>query len=210
MATFISLIAYTLCELLIDYWLVPSAEDKRRADFLDNAFGTHFIPSNSVDYYTNDFIQPGMYKAAVNLFENSLFTYRISERMAIKKTVWTLIIALIVLILGFYGFDDQPLGIPVLQLLFSSVAIIDLVKFWYMRQRMQKLYDGWYNLFHNYIGEKDTVKFTANVLRYWQLQETTLARTQVGLDGKLFNKLNSTLSEEWNVIKEKLKIKSVE
>jgi hypothetical protein len=64
---------FFILEVISEYILIPQADSKRRDDFIDNSFGSFFSPNNSVGYYDNDEVNKGLYKAAVNLFENCFF-----------------------------------------------------------------------------------------------------------------------------------------
>lgn len=204
--TILSLIIYPILDAYIEYGLAPAAEDKRRDDFLDNAFGSRFSEKNSIGYYTNEAINPGFYKAAVNLFENSFFTYRVTDAMLVKKIIPVVLVLGIVVLLAIPGWGQQPLALPVLQLFFSSAIIIDFIKFWLLRSHTKKNYERWRDLFRTAVITKNSASQTPEILRYWLLYETTLARLQMGLDSKIFNDLNSQLSQEWEMTKSKLNI----
>lgn len=202
----LSLIIYPAIDVYIEYYLSPAAEEKRKADFLDNAFGTHILSQNSIGYYTNESISPGMYKAAVNLFENSFFTHRVTDAMLMRKTFPLLIVVFVVVILAISGWGEQPLALPVLQLFFSSVIVIDFVKFWLLRNRTKDIYEGWCSLFRTSAIISNPSSQIPEIMRYWLMYETTLSRLQIGLDDGIFEELNPELSKEWQIIKYNLGI----
>lgn len=206
--TILTLFAYLFVDIVVEYYLSPAAEEKRKADFLDNAFGTTLLAKNSIDYYTNDDLSPGLYKAAVNLFENSFFTYRVTEAMTQKKGTSVGIVFVVVVLMALLGLSDQPLALPFLQLFFSSYIALDFVKFWQLRTKSKRIYDGWHDLFRTTSINQNPAEQTPEILRYWLMYETTLARLQVGLDSAVFDQLNDELSREWQLIKNKLHIKS--
>lgn len=204
--TFISLVGYAVIDTYIEYFIVPAVEEKRKADFLDNAFGTHILAVNSVGYYTNDDIDQGVYKAAVNLFENSLFTYRVAQAMLFKRLIPVVVVLIGVIILAEVGWYDQPLAIPMLQFFFSSIIALDFVKYLILFGRSKRIYEGWHNLFRTTNINQNHSSQIPEILRYWLTYESMLARLQVSLDDETFDKLNDELSEEWERIKNNLNI----
>ncbi|RYC72050.1 hypothetical protein [Spirosoma sordidisoli] len=205
--TFISLILYSILDVYIEYFIVPGVEEKRKADFLDNAFGTHILSRNSVDYYTNDNIGIGIYKAAVNLFENSLFTFRVSKAMLPKKIIPLVLVLAVVIILAIFGWKDQPIALPALQLLFSTVVAVDFIKYIILHNKSKAIYEGWNNLFRTTNINEDHVSQIPEIMRYWLIYESMLSRLQVPLDVPVFQSLNEELSLEWEEIKSNLHIK---
>ena len=205
--TVVTLIAYPVLDTYIEFWVAPSAEEKRKADFLDNTFGTHLLVANSVGYYTNDTLSPGLYKAAVNQFENAFFTHRVTEAMTTRKLIPLVLVLLVVIVMAVFGWGEQPLAIPMLQLLFSSAIAIDFIKYWLLRNRTKNIYEGWCSLFRTSTINQNPTSQTPEILRYWLMYETTLSRLQIGLDSKTFDKLNPSLSSEWQVIKSNLGIR---
>ena len=73
----IGITLFFMLEIIIEYILTPQADSKRRDDFIDNSFGSKFSPNNSKGYYDNDEVNSGLYKAAVNLFENCFFSTKL-------------------------------------------------------------------------------------------------------------------------------------
>lgn len=76
----IFLISFFFSEGIVDLILVPISDNKRRDDFLDNSIGSNLSLRQSVAYYDNDEVTQGLYKVAVNLFENCFFTHSLTKK----------------------------------------------------------------------------------------------------------------------------------
>ena len=113
-------------ELFVEFILVPKADSKRRDDFIDNCFGSKFSPNSSVGYYSNGNVKGGIYRVAVNLFENCFFTYNLVKSITVKKVITPLIIMFTVGICAYYGFKQVPFGLSLLQVLFTMNLLGDL------------------------------------------------------------------------------------
>lgn len=84
-ANVILLCVFFSIEIVNDLIILPQADSKRRDDFIDNSFGSKLSPVNSIGFYDNDEIRIGLYKTAVNLFENCFFTYSLVKLLTVKK-----------------------------------------------------------------------------------------------------------------------------
>ncbi|WP_394900163.1 hypothetical protein, partial [Clostridium butyricum] len=64
---FLSILRYTR-----EYYQ-EKGEAIRRADLIDNSFGTKLSIKSSLDYYSNDDVNNSLYKILINIFENCFF-----------------------------------------------------------------------------------------------------------------------------------------
>lgn len=197
----ISLIFYFSLEIIIDYHLFPLAEDLRKSDFIDNSWGTKNLLNNSNKYYDNDELGFGLYKTATNLFENVFFTYTISKSMSLKKISVSLILAIIIIVIAYYGFEQVPIAIPFMQVVFSTVILGDLFKHLVYVNRMKQVIEKWQSLFSNSDFKINPDNHRADVYKTWIFYESTLARTQLSLSNKIFELFNDKLTQEWEIIK---------
>jgi hypothetical protein len=202
----VSLVMYFVIEITVDNHLFPLAEDIRRSDFIDNSWNTAFSIENSQAYYDNDEVAPGLYKTAVNLFENAFFSSRVSKAMIMKKVVINTFFGLLVIVLGYYGFSRVPIAVPLLQVVFSTVVLGDFAKHITYVNRMESILERWQLLFHEKSFKSDPDEHRAEVYRNWLYYECTLARAQISLDSNVFNRLNQKLTHEWVNLKDKYKI----
>lgn len=202
----ICLVVYFILEAIVDFFLFPAAEDIRRSDFIDNSWGTKYQIESSQKYFDNDELKPGLYKMAVNLFENSFLSYNISKAMSGSKIILNSIFGLTVLVIACFGLANVSFAIPLLQVIFSSMVIGNLIKHLRFVTRMKLTIERWQEIFQEENFKVHPDKYRALVYRNWIYYEATLARCQISLSDKIFNKFNQRLTHEWEKIKIKYKI----
>lgn len=184
-----------------DYYLFPKAETKRRYDFIDNSFGSNFSLSQSDEYYTNDEVEKGNYKMAVNLFQDVFFTTSISKKMRVKAIMKSGIFSLVFIVMAIYGFKNSPLALPVLQLFFSAFILGDLIKLLLFINRNEHILDHLTTVFSS--GNIDHSIILKNYVQY----ETNLSWAMILLDDKVFKKKNDSIEKKWQKVKTKYNIK---
>lgn len=202
----VGIAVYFALELLNDFILIPLSDSKRRDDFIDNSFGSNHSPINSVGYYDNDEVNKGLYKTAVNLFENCFFTFSLVKMTTARKIVFPIIILMSMLVLSYFGFKVIPFGLTLLQALFSVNIIGLVVKQFILLNRLQTIHDSWIALFQNEDFKTDEMKYQTFVYKYWLQYEVLHGKIHPGIPEKIFHKYNSKLTEEWKKIKEKFNI----
>jgi hypothetical protein len=193
-------------ELINEFILIPQADNKRRDDFIDNSFGSKFSPNNSIGYYDNDEINNGLYKAAVNLFENCFFTYSLVKVTTISKIITPTIMLFLTIVLAFYGFKQVPFALSVLQALFSANILGMLIKHFILLNKLSSIQDTWILLFQNTDLKTDTVKYQTHIYKYWLQYETLHSKINAGIPDKVFTKNNPILTTEWATLKQKYNI----
>lgn len=181
-----------------------NASMQRRADFIDNSFNSSYAEDRSKDYYTNDNITSGIYKLAVNGFENSLFTYHISKEMIKFKWFKNLIFAIIILALAIFGFSNA--FVLIIQLTLPLLLLQQAIKHTLFVYRINRVYENYRRLFNDLKEAGDSKhkrpEIFLNVLDY----ETALTFGSVLLDTKTYNKLNPILSDKWGKLKKEYRI----
>lgn len=199
------LLFFTL-EVIVEFILFPQSEQKRRDDFLDNSFGSKFLTANSIDYYSNDNVAEGLYKAASNLFENSFFTFSLTKALTFSKIIFPSIVLLTVFVLAYFGFNKVSLGLTILQVLFSMNVLGNLIKHLILQNNLSVIYENWIALFQLPDFKSHPNKYNAQIYRIWIHYETILTRIQPGIPKRKFNKLNPGLTADWSQIKNKYSI----
>ncbi len=197
---------FFVLEVISDYILMPQADSKRRDDFIDNSFGSVFSPNNSVGYYDNDEVNKGLYKAAVNLFENCFFTYSLVKVTTIKKIVTPAIMLLFMIVFAYYGFKEVPFALSVLQALFSANILGLLIKHLILLNRLTTIQDSWIALFQHDDIKSNTYKYQTFVYRYWLQYEALHSKINAGIQEKIYEEHNPSLTNEWNKMKLKYNI----
>jgi hypothetical protein len=202
----IAISAFFVLEIIVEYILLPQADSKRRDDFIDNAFGSIFSPSPSVGYYDTNEVQKGLYKAACNLFENSLFTYSLAKAIMVRRIVMPAIVVITIAVFAYYGFKQVPFALSLLQTLFSATLLGDLAKHIILLTRLHSIQDAWINLFQLSDFKSNTNKYQPNIYRYWLQYEALHSRIPAGIPDKVFQKHNQQLTQEWNNLKTRYNI----
>jgi hypothetical protein len=196
--------AYISMDILGSY-LMQKAEARRRLDFIDNSFDTSLSGTKSENYFTNEMLSPGIYKMAVNCFENSLFSYSISKRMLKSLTIKNTIVVAIFILAATMG--EKEMIILFFQLSLPFLLIQQLVKLVLYVTNTENVLDNFKTLFND-LKDADYEKKTPGILRNIIQYESNISWGSILLSSKIFNKLNPSLSEEWWVLKKEYKIES--
>lgn len=177
----------------------------RRSDFIDNSLDSKLSESRSKEYYSNDDLSTGYYKIAVNGFENSLFTYNIAKKMTLPLWVKTFILAAILISFAILGYTNA--FVLFVQLSLPIFLLQQSLKHTLFVYRIKSIYGNYRNLFNSSTNKHDISKKIAEILITVLNYETTLTYGAILLDTKIYNSLNSKLSQEWNRIKIEYRIK---
>ncbi|MDP0505815.1 MAG: hypothetical protein Q7K47_01180 [Fusobacterium sp. JB019] len=197
----LSIVGFIALEHVISNYQAK-AETIRRKDFIDNAFGTKLLNENSEGYYDNEEIEKGLYKALLNLFENSLFSKEISEKMLEQKLKKSIIPALILMISAVYGFLGNQLMIPILQLFLSKEFLCKNIKLNNYNKKVENIYNNIATLCDTAkLNSKNILKYEPHILNIWIEYEANISNSKLFLDGKIYNELNPSLTKKWEKIK---------
>lgn len=202
----ISILLFFTLEIVVEFILFPQSEQKRRDDFLDNSFGSKFSTANSIDYYNNENLSQGLFKAASNLFENSFFTYSLVKALTFRKIIIPAIVLTSVWAMAYFGFKTVPVALSVLQILFSANVLGNLVKHLILLNKVSTIQDNWITTFQIADFKKQTLNYQSNIYRNWLNYEAILSRIQPDISDSFFKKHNPRLTKEWEQIKTKYAI----
>jgi len=197
----IALLTFTALIIVNDYVLFPSCENKRRSIYLDSAFNSHLSDKNIDPNFYNPELCPGIYKLAVNGFENCFFTYNVAKKMLFGKILKDTVIILMFIIIAYVGIRNTfSTGIIFLQLLVSGLFLNDLIRFLIYHQRNYQYFNN-YKLLFNRIGYSlnadDIPEIIKNILDY----ECNLNWGTISLNSKMYEQLKDYLNQEWEEIK---------
>lgn len=194
---------YLILQFTSDY-IFYEASVKKRIDFIDNSFGTKFSEINLDNYYSNDEVSNGILKMAVNGFENSLFTYHIAKSMQKELWIKSVLIGILFIFVGVSGYNSAfvmlfHLSLPIF-LFFRALRLSLFVS------RVENVFGNYRKLFTG-LDLKKTKSFEQNkfpeillsILEY----ETILSWGNILLDTKVYNKMNSELSQQWEELKQR-------
>lgn len=188
--------------LSIRFYFSPRAEDSRRKDFFSNAFNVNLTHRTTDGYYNNDQSNP-IRRVAAQLLENSLF----SKIIVLKMLAWEriklgiYIAAWLALVLSRQ--TDFGLILAVSQAIFGEQIIARWVRLEWIRLRFEKTYDRAYVLLAN---NRSSNLFKAEVLDALTFYEATKSNASMQLSSRIFDKINPSVSQEWEGIKKTLKL----
>jgi hypothetical protein len=197
----ILIILFFILDIVIEYFLVPQADGKRRDDFLDQSFGSKFSTNPSVGYFDTNELPFGLFKAASNLFENCFFTYNLIKYITVRKTIIPMIIAISIGVSAYFGFRQIPSFLSLLQVAFSITIFGELIKHFLLMTRLNTIQDCWIVLFSNSNFRNNPEEYKANIYRHWLQYETLHSRIQANITDKVFKKNNNRLTREWEQLK---------
>ncbi|MEI6069728.1 MAG: hypothetical protein WCP96_20510 [Methylococcaceae bacterium] len=183
------------------HW-TPRAEDQRRLDLLSNAHGVPLTHEQTTGYYNNDQTDP-LKRLGVAVMENSHFSRAIALEMAkterIKVFVYLALFAIVLL----YRNTDLVIAVAAAQAVFSEQIVSRWLRLEWLRVRCDNTYTHMYSIFQT---SPNRSTMNAKVLEYFTFYETGKANAGIMLSTKVFQKLNPSLSIEWEKIKTTLNI----
>ena len=178
---------------------------KRRLDWLDNSFQTNFSGKKSQNYFTNEKLSPGLYKLAVNCFENSYHTQFIISKMLSLIITQTIIIVLAFIVSAYFG--NREIIRLFFELSLPAFLIQKLIKAIIYSSRIAEVHDKLKCLFND-LMKHDFDGKTAEALRDIIEYETALSWASIPLSSKMFWKNKDKLAEDWSELKREYKINS--
>lgn len=185
------------------YW-GPRAEDKRRQDLLSNSFSVALIHDQSTGYYNNDETNP-FKRLGAALLENSLFSKTIALEMLKWERARTAIYVVIWIVAALNRTTDLGLAAAMAQAVFSEQLISKWIRLEWLRMRFERVYESLFALFQTTTNfNRENVR--AHVIEIFGNYETGKAYGGVNLSSKIFNRLNPSVSEEWERIRSALKL----
>lgn len=118
---------YFTCSNFLALYLTRKSENKRRTHLLSNSFDIPLDDEETNKYYNNNEI-PSIRKFGINVFENSLFTSKTTNRMLIMETLKIFIYIIIWIFLMLNRNTSLDLLTIVGQTLFSTSIITNWIR----------------------------------------------------------------------------------
>lgn len=196
-STCIISVVMVILNLLSDLLLYQAEEDKRK-DLLDNAFGSHLSEYDTNGYYNNE-LPKSINKLAVNNFESSFFTYRILKSGLAAQIAKILVVILVFLTVSLTA--ERDMVIFLFQLTLPVNSSVSFVRYCLTYNRVERIYNNYRTLFDNNQTPRHA-DLISNILSY----SAALATGRTLLSEKRYTKLNDQLSKEWEGICKSLKI----
>ena len=197
------IISYPVLTFISEYFFYD-ASNQKRVDFIDNSFDSSYSDDHSIEYYTNENIANGIYKMAVNSFENSFFTYHIASEMTKNKWLKNLLFAVLILTFAIFGFNNA--FILLVQLTLPILLFQEALNHTLFVYRINRVLKNFRRLFND-LKETNDIKskrpeILLNVLEY----ETILSSGGILLDSKVYQEMNPELSKKWEQLKKDYEI----
>jgi len=183
------------------YWS-PIAADKRCLDLLSYAYSLPLIYEQTVKYYNNNETSP-IRRLGLAIMENSFFSESICSAMLRLERI-KLSFCLIVLIAIWL---NKSSNFTVIELAAQVVFSEYIVSYWcrleWFRSRCKICFDSLYALF-NANPQQDILH--AQMLNWVIFYESTKSNAGITLSSNLFEKMNPSLTQEWENIKAALSL----
>ena len=200
---FIFIIAYYVLTVVTETFLYPETAGKRRRGFLDNSLGTKYLPKPTTGYYSNDNVKLGAQKIIVNGFENCFFSYNIAKAMLPEIIIKNSLFILGFLSVAYFGFNDRLVALPMLQILFSSLFITELIHHVNFVVKLKILLDKFTGVVDSETDEQRTL---ADAILLILDYETTLAYNKAPFSDSVYENMKEKLTEDWEELKKRYEI----
>jgi len=201
-ANCLTIILFSICEIFV-YYIHFEAESHRREDLVDNSYASLIAENRTEGYFTNDDLKSGLYKMGVNNFESCFFSYYIAKKDLPCLWSKTILISLIFITIAICGYDKWLIFI--IQLSIPVVLFQQSVKHTLFVSRLKNVLSRYRSLFSSLKKDKSK-KNDSELIRDILEYEATIAWGNVLLDEKTYNKMNASLSHEWEELKKEYSI----
>lgn len=194
-------ILYSILLIVNDCLFLYNAEKYRRTNCIENALDLDITNIKLEGYYNNK-LPPSFNKYGLNTFENIYFSKSIAKKMLLSSLIKSLI-AFIVFIFICTCNQGKYIVLIITQTVFSYNYILGFISLVFYKNRLDNLYDNFYNIFIT-IGIENAKQqdiLIVNIVEY----ESIKAHYKIQLSSKIYRKLQGELSDKWNEISKKCK-----
>ncbi|MCC9062837.1 hypothetical protein [Flavobacterium piscisymbiosum] len=181
----------------IQSYVFHKAESIRSLDFIDNSLDSSFSEENSKDYFSNEEVKVGINKLGINNFENVFFTKCITSKMLPKEYIKLSIVFVVFLFVCI--FSNKEIITLVFQSALPFTIILQTFKLYKLNSNVKSVFNNYKLIFKSVNEEKIVQNIVNNIIIY----EKNLSWAGISLDSKIFKKMNTQLSSEWEKIKQK-------
>lgn len=200
----ISTVSYFSVSNVVSLFLLREARNRRRIHLLSNSLGVKLDDEETNLYYNNTH-NPSLLRLGINVFENTLFTRRVVGEMAKRERVKVIIYLLIWLILILIRDVDLNFIAIIAQTLFTTGIIVNHIKLELLGNTCTQLFGEFRQFFLNN-GLKNDDTSIATILNLVFRYETIVASMGVHLSSAIFDKINPTVTLEWERVKRNLNL----
>jgi hypothetical protein len=199
----LTIVLFSIVEFVVDYILF-GAEKHRREDLVDNSFASLIAENRTDGYYTNDNLESGLYKMGVNNFESCFFSYNIAKKELPLLWIKSVCLAIVFIFIAVCGYDEWLIFI--IQLSIPVVLLQQAIKHTLFVSRLHSVLSRYRSLFNSLKNNRNK-NCNSEIIRDILEYEAILSWGNILLDDKTYNKMNASLSDEWQGIKEQYSIK---
>lgn len=197
------IILFAICGIVVNL-MHFNAESFRRDDFIDNSFGSILAENRTENYYTNDELPKGLYKMGVNNFESCFFSCKIVRESLPTLWIKAIILSILFVFFAISGFDG--IAIFIIQLAIPAILLQQAIKYTLFHSRLNKVLEKYRTLFNNLKDKNDKEQCSTEIIKNILEYETTVSWGNILLNEKTYNKLNPSLSVEWEKLKKEYSI----
>ncbi|MDR0507093.1 MAG: hypothetical protein LBH32_09815 [Dysgonamonadaceae bacterium] len=199
----LAIVLFSIVEFVVDY-IHFGAETHRREDLVDNSFACLLAENRTESYYTNDDLKAGLYKMGVNNFESCFFSYNIAKADLTCLWLKSIILSLLFIFVGIVGYNE--ILIFIVQLSIPAVLLQQSIKHTIFVSRLKNVLERYRTLFSNLKSNKNK-KNDSEIIRDILEYEATISWGNTLLDESTYNKMNASLSNEWEDLKKEYSIR---
>lgn len=178
-------------------YLTPRALDARNKDFLSKAYNTPLADDETVGYYNND-QKSALRKIAAQVFENCLFSMKISWIMFKKEAL----INSLYITLWLFAVLNRDVSLSWIvvaaQVIFSEQVLSRCIRLFWMYRRVESIFEEMKRL---YVARAQGRQFDVLAMDSFTRYESTKATAGITLSSKVFDKMNPSLSLEWDKLR---------
>ncbi|MFD2611408.1 hypothetical protein [Paenibacillus gansuensis] len=197
-------IAYSVVSLSLGLWILPAAQGHRSTNLIADSLGVALDNETTNKYYNNK-QQPSLIRLGLNIFENSLFSLKISSRMLVSERVKICIWIVVMFIVILSRKTSSDLISVVAQTVFTTSLLSDYLRLEISRFQFQRVFNESWNVFLNGIPSIDQ-SITGVILNLATRYEAIKSSMTVSLDTDIFKEINPSATQKWEQIKARLNI----
>lgn len=192
-------VAYSVINNWLSLFLLREAQSKRRIHLLSDSLSVKLDDEETNLYYNNS-QQPSIIRLGVNVFENTLFTWRVTEEMVKKESVKVFIYLVIWFVVVLIRDMDLNFISIIAQTIFATGLIINWVKLLLLSNTCKQLFNEFRQNILT-IDLNNNERAIATLLNLAFRYETVVASMGVHLSSNIFHRLNPTVTNEWEMVK---------
>jgi hypothetical protein len=202
---------YFIIDNYLSIFKIPSIEDKRRVHLLAESFGVPLDNEKTNLYYNNN-LEPSLLKLGAHIFENVLCSKRVTHEMVKRERIKVGMFLIVFLVALLLRTTQMELLSILAQTLFASTLITAYIKLEVLCLKHKSIYDCLYDIFllhKKQDTQENDDKMSAKLLDCFVKYEAAKAYSGVKQNTEIFFKFKDELTQEWEEIKQKLKIDEI-